>query len=409
MEVDPEVPAAGKRKGAHRQRQLTPLKVKRAGPGRHGDGNGLFLVVEKSGARRWVLRTVVHGRRRDMGLGSAALVPLADARELARRFRSLARSGADPILERDKEQRQPLTFADAARKVHREQVEPTATNGKHVAQWLASVERYAFPIIGEKSVGHVEQADVLRVLSPIWTDKPETARRVRQRIRTIMDWAIAEGFRDGKNPVEGVERGLAKQRERPAHFKALPWVDLPDLWARMASLEGAGVLALRFAILTCARSGEVRTATWADIDLEARQWVVPAERMKARVEHRVPLSDAALAILNDANRLTPEREGLLFPSKQHGRTLSDMTLAAVLKRMKVDATPHGFRSTFRDWAEETTTFPHEVKEAALAHVVKSKVERAYRRTDLFAKRVELMAAWGRYVTSAGGVIVRLAS
>jgi integrase len=388
-----------KPKGAHPERRLTAIKVRKADPGRHSDGNGLYLEVDPSGARRWTLRTVVHGRRRDIGLGSAALVSLADARESAQRLRAIARAGGDPVAERDKAKHKQVTCAEAARTVHAEHIVANASNGKHVAQWLSTLEHYAFPVIGDKPVAAVDQSDILRILAPIWTTKPETARRVRQRLRTVLDWARTAGYRDGNNPVDGVDKGLARQRDKPDHFKALPWQELPTLWTRLSETEGMGALALRFAILTGARSGEVRKATWREIDFDNRVWTRPAAHMKSNVEHRVPLSDGAVAVLIEAQRLSEGSGGLVFSSKQRGKALSDMTLSAVLKRLKVDATPHGFRSTFRDWAEETTDFSFEVKEAALAHVVRSKVERAYRRTDLFDRRRDLMDRWGTYVGS----------
>ena len=387
----------GKRKGRHPDKALTAAAVKRVGPGRHADGNGLYLLVDPSGARRWVLRVVVHGRRRDVGLGAASLIPLAEAREMAARLRRVAREGGDPVAERDRDKRASLTFAQAARKVHAGHIVPTARNGKHVAQWLSSLEAYAFPAIGAKPVHTIDQSDVLRVLAPIWTEKQETARRVRQRLRTVLDWAHTAGHREGVNPVEGVEKGLARQKQRPAHFAALPWQELPVLWPRLVAAKGMGALALRFAILTAARSGEVRGATWGEIDLDATIWTIPATRMKASREHRVPLSEPALLILRTLRPMAGKPDALIFPG-QAAKPLSDMSLSAVLKRLEVAVTVHGFRSSFRDWAEEETSFPHEVKEAALAHSVRSATERAYRRTDLFDKRRELMNTWGDFVT-----------
>lgn len=388
-------------KGAHPRNKLTAAAVRKLGPGMYADGNGLYLVVDASGARRWALRTVVHGRRREIGLGPVSLVGLGEARQEARQLRLVARQGGDPIAERDRGKRVSLTFEEAARKVHAEHIAPHSRNAKHVAQWLSTVETYAFPTMGKLPMHVVEQADVLRVLAPIWTEKPETARRVRQRLRTVLDWARAAGHREGVNPVEGVEQGLPKQRDRAAHHAALPWRDLPDLMPRLEVVGGMGALALRFAILTAARSGEVRGATWGEIDLDAKVWTIPPERMKAGRAHRVPFSDASLAVLETAKRLATRSERLVFPSAKAGRPLSDMTLAAVLKRLSVPATVHGFRSTFRDWAEEATGFPHEVKEAALAHTLRDKVEAAYRRTDLFEKRRKLMGSWSRFCLSAG--------
>ena len=259
-------------------------------------------------------------------------------------------------------------------------------------------------MLGTLPVHAITQAEILRVLAPIWTEKPETARRVRQRLRTVLDWARAAGHFEGVNPVEGVEKGLPPQRRKPRHFAALPWQEVPSLMRRLEAMEGMGAPALRFLILTAARSGEVRGARWEEIDTEAAVWTVPGERMKAGEPHRVPLSASALAILNEVRGLHPE---LVFPGPT-GRPLSDMTLSAVLRRLGVEATVHGFRSTFRDWAEECTSFAHEVKEAALAHSVRNRVEAAYRRTDLFDKRRALMDEWGRFCDDASGDIVALA-
>lgn len=381
-------------------------------PGRHADGAGLYLVVSETGARQWLWRGVVHGRRRDIGMGSATLVPLKDAREIARRWQRIAREGGDPAAERDRERRKSLTFAEAARGFHAEHIEPNNRNAKHNAQWLRTLEAAAFPVIGSLPVHAVRQADVLRVLAPIWTETPETARRVMQRLRTVMDWSIAAGHRETANPVEGVTKGLPRQRDKVAHHAAAPWADVPAIMQRLAAEEGIGALALRFAILTAARSGEVRGATWAEIDLDAATWTIPADRMKAGVEHRVPLSPAAVALLRGVQGLSPT---LAFPSPMSPkkgapagpRPLSDMTLSAVLRRLKIDAVPHGFRSSFRDWAEEATHYPHEVKEAALAHAVKSKVEAAYRRSDLFEKRRDMMDAWAAFITSTPAKVTRL--
>jgi integrase len=371
--------------------------VRKAGPGRYADGGGLYLVVDPSGARRWLLRIVAQGKRRDIGLGGVQTVTLADARERAQRLRAIARDGGNPLAERDRDKRASLTFADAARRVHAEQIVPNAKNGKHVAQWLKTLETYAFPVAGAKPVDAVDQADILRILSPIWTETPETARRVRQRLRTVLDWARTAGMRHGINPVEGVEMGLARQKDRTKHFTALPWRELPGVMAKIAATKGMGALALRFAILTAARSGEVRGARWAEIDVEARTWTIPAERMKAGTEHRIPLTDPALDVLRLAKGLATRAEDHVFPAQKAATPLSDMTLSAVLKRHEIAVTVHGFRSTFRDWTEEATAYPFEVKEAALAHAVKNKTERAYRRTDLFEKRREMMQEWGRHV------------
>lgn len=374
-------------------RRLTVMGVKNAKPGRHADGGGLYLEVMASGARRWFLRTMVQGRRRDVGLGSAELITLAEAREMAHRLRKVARSGGDPFAERDGSRKDPITLADAVKRVWAEQIAPNNRNAKHVAQWLGTLERFAFPEIGDRPIASIEQADVLRVLAPIWTEIPETARRVKQRLHAVLDWAATAGHREGVNPVDGVTRGLPRQRDRVRHFKAVPWQEMPALWGRLCGAPGMGVLALRFTILTAARSGEVRGATWGEVDIVGRVWTIPAERMKAGREHRVPLSAPAIDLLH------PLDDTLLFPSNKAGRPLSDMTLSAVLRRLGVDATVHGFRSSFRDWAEEATMFSREVKEAALAHTVENRAERAYRRGDLFEQRQAMMDAWAAFLIS----------
>jgi Arm DNA-binding domain len=247
--------STGKPAGRHPVDRFSPRTANGLPPGRHADGGGLYLHVDDTGARRWVLRVTVHGRRRELGLGSFDDVPLAEARETARRLRRTARAGGDPVVERDRDKRVGLTFAEAARAVHQAQIVPTAKNGKHVDQWLRTLELYAFPTLGTRPVAGLSQADMLRVLSPIWTEIPETARRVRQRLRTVMDWCRTAGHFEGPNPVDGVEAGLARRRPRTAHFAALPYAELPALWKRLLEVRGLGALALRFAILTAARPG----------------------------------------------------------------------------------------------------------------------------------------------------------
>jgi integrase len=251
-------------------------------------------------------------------------------------------------------------------------------------------------------VRDVDQPDILRILAPIWTEKPQTARLVRQRLRTVLNWARTAGHCEGINPVDGVEDGLPKERRRVQHLKALPYVELPGLMRRMEMVEGMGALALRFTILTAARSGEVRGAVWSEVDEDARLWVVPADRMKAGEAHSVPLSEPALAVLEHVRGLSA---GPVFPSSRSGRPLADTTLAAVLRRLKAPVTVHGMRSTFRDWAEERTAFSHEVKEAALAHTVGGATERAYRRRDLLEKRRDLMDRWARFCCPVSADVV----
>lgn len=293
--------------------------------------------------------------------------------------------------------------------MHASHVAASSRNGKHQAQWIATLEKHVFPRIGEIRVNEVDRGHVLDVLAPIWLETPETARRVRQRIGAVLDWAYQAGHRDGVNPTATVARGLPKQPKSRGHFAALPWTEVPDLHAALASAKGMGALALRFVTLTAARSGEVRGATWEEIDVDAAVWTVPASRMKAEREHRVPLSAQALEVLLLADQLRDPLSPLVFPSThRRGRPLSDMTLAAAMKRVgRGQVTVHGLRSSFRDWAEETTSYRHEVKEAALAHAVRSKVERAYRRTDLFEQRRAMMDDWGAFVAGGAGKVVAL--
>lgn len=401
----------GKSKGRHPVDRLTARTVANAKPGRHADGNGLHLVVDSTGARRWLLRLVVGNRRIDLGLGGAAYVSLADARAEARRLRAIARAGGDPKAARDAAKRDAPTFEEAAKTVFREQVEPVAKPGRHVGEWLRSLERASFPTMGKTPVNLIGEADVLKVLSPIWHETPETARRIRRRMAQVLEWARAAGHRSGENPVDRVKpgAGLAKQRDKVKHFAALPYDELPTLWRRLIAVEGMGAAALRFAILTAARSGEVRGAAWDEIDEEAKVWSIPGERMKAGEDHRVPLSAAALAEIERVKPLANVRGGgLIFPSRM-GTPVSDMTLAAVLKRLDVGVTVHGFRSTFRDWCEERARARRAVSEAALAHKVEDKVERAYRRGDLLKERTPLMDDWAQFVTGATGKVIELRS
>jgi integrase len=397
-----------KPKGRHPEKALSAVRVKGTlEPGRYADGNGLYLVVDPSGARRWVLRTVVQGKRRDLGLGSYLLVCLAEARESASKLRRIARSGGDPLAERRRARLAIPTFAAAARITHSEHA-PAWRNSKHKAQWLSTLAQYAFPAIGDRRVDQIETSEILKLLSPIWLTKPETARRVKQRIKTVLDWAKAAAHRSGENPVDGVTNGLPKQPDRKQHFKALPYSEIGNF---IESLREAPVgeivrLAMEFLILTAARTNEVIGATWQEISLERRIWTIPAERMKARREHRVPLSPRCVEILNRASQLSAT-SNYLFPGRSESKPMSNMALLMLLRRMGIGATAHGFRSAFRDWAAEKTNFPREVCEMALAHTVKDRAEAAYRRGDLFDKRRKLIDAWANYALSSKGEIVRL--
>lgn len=368
--------------------------------GRYADGNGLYLVVDPSGAKRWLLRTVVQGRRRDIGLGGLSITSLAEAREIAQMYRKVAREGGDPLTTRREARRMVPTFKLAAETVHAEH-EVSWKNPKHAKQWIATLTQYAYPAIGDYRVDAISTPDVLRVLSPIWLTKPETARRVRQRIATVMDWAKAAGYRSGDNPVDGVNRGLPKQTDTDKHHAAVVFAEV-SAFVRQLQESNAGPsakLAFEFLILTVSRTSEVLQAKWAEIDLDAKLWIVPAARMKAKREHRVPLAGRCLVILSAARAFSPDGE-FVFPNASGDRPLSNMVFLAILKRMGLKATAHGFRSAFRDWAAEETSFPREVAEMALAHTISNKVEAAYRRGDLLEKRREMMTSWADFVENS---------
>jgi integrase len=390
--------------------ELKPMSVARlAKPGIHAVGgvSGLVLQVLPTGGRTWLLRAMVGGKRRYMGLGGYPDVPLADAREAARAARTMIRAGIDPIEEARAARSQlkaaraaALTFAECAGKYIRAH-EPSWSNAKHAAQWTSTLETYAYPMMGTLLVRDVGVAHVLAVLEPIWSTKAETASRVRQRIEAVLDWAAARTYRDKDNPArwKGHLDKLLPARSKVAkveHHAALPVADVGAFMVALRNQQGMGARALEFAILTAARSGEVRGATWGEIDRKAGVWTLPAERMKAGREHRVPLSDAALELLDALPCIAGDE--LLFPAPR-GKQLSDMTLTAVLRRMKVPAVPHGFRSTFRDWAADRTNYPRDVAEMALAHAIGDKVEAAYRRGDLFEKRRAMMAEWAHFLAA----------
>ena len=395
--------------------KLTNVKVKALDKaGMHGDGRGLYLRVSGTGTKSWILRATVGRRRRDIGLGGYPAVTLAAARKAADEQRAKIAAGADPIAER---RRSAIpTFKEAAEAVHAGSLAGWS-NGKHTSQWINTLRTYAFPQLGRMTVDQIRRADVIAVLEPIWTAKPETARRVRQRIRAVLNWALAREFVEYNAAGEGIEAGLPIPDRAPQHFRALPYAELPEALETVeATNAGMAVrLCLRFLILTASRSGEARGAQWNEIDFEARTWTVPAERMKGRKNkrraHRVPLSEAALAVLREADELR-DRSGYVFPSPQRrGRPLSDMALTKALRDSSIadKATIHGFRSCFRDWGSENTNAPVEVMERALAHVEGNAVIAAYDRSDLLEKRRLLMEQWGEFVTrpSGGAQVVRL--
>ncbi|MXX68724.1 MAG: DUF4102 domain-containing protein [Gemmatimonadales bacterium] len=390
----PIPPEKGKPKGRHPDKALSAQFVRAAPPGRYCDGNTLYLFVQESGARSWVQRLVIRGRRHDLGLGSVALVSLAEAREKARTNRKLAREGGDPIAERRRSRHVP-TFADAAARVL-EQKQAGWRSAKHGRDWMSSLQRYAFPRIGKVAVSEVTSADLLEILSPIWYTKAATARVVLQRMRSVLDWAVAMEFRTG-NPCDQLRPVLGSQNRVIRHMPALPHREVAAAIeaVRGTSRSPAGPLAFEFLVLTAARWGEVRWAEWEEIDDGARVWTVPAARMKAKREHRVPLCPRALEILDRA-RTIDDHSPFVF-TRGGAKPLSEKTLRRLLKKYEIAAVPHGFRSSFRDWAAEKTDHPREVVEAALAHVVQNKVEAAYRRTDLFERRRHLMNDWAAYL------------
>ncbi len=393
--------------------KLTALKVKNAkAPGRYTDSRGLMLVIGKDGSRKWVMRVQYGGRRRDIGLGSAIDVPLSEARDTADEVRRMIRQGLDPIAERRRAREGGKTFRETALAAY-EEIRGTWKNAKHGKQWLATLEAHAFPSLGDLAVDKIDGPMVRDVLADIWLTIPETARRVRQRIGTVMDYAHAKGWRPHPIDMRAVSKGLPKQPKADNHLTAMPWQDVPAFVAGMADKLTASepvLLALEFLILTGTRSGEVRGARWSEIDLAGKVWTIPAERMKAGKPHRVPLSARAVAILEHAAelRLFNDPDGLLFEGTKPGRPFSDMTWTRAIRRAGIDATVHGFRSSFRDWMNEATNTPHNVAEAALAHVVKDQTERAYSRSDLFDKRRAVMDAWGLFVSGAAGTLVPLA-
>lgn len=396
-----------------RAKELTALEVKRLqAPGLHFVGTvpGLALQITTSGARSWILRLAVAGRRREMGLGNFPGVTLAQAHEKAREARALLSKGVDPI--EDARAKLSALAAAAALAVDfdhcaEQYIKDHAAgwkNAKHAQQFKNTLEQYASPVMGKLLVKDIQLAHVLKVLQPIWKTKTETASRVRGRIETVLDWATTRGYREGLNPARwrGHLDNLLPAPSRVAkvkHHTALPVAEVGEFMTRLRNCEGAGALALEFAILTAARSGEVRGATVQEIDFKSRIWILPADRMKGGREHRVPLTDEALAVIEKGAQLPrPEPTDLLFPAPRGGQ-LSDMTLTAVLRRLKVKAVPHGFRSTFKDWASERTSYPNEMSEMALAHAIGDKTEAAYRRGDMFEKRRHMMADWAKFLAA----------
>jgi integrase len=376
--------------------KLTARKVETAKPGKYSDGGNLYLIVSETGARKWVLRFTWRGRAKEMGLGSAASVPLADAREKAASARRMIAQGLNPIDERKRDGGIP-TFGEMADDV-RETLSAGFRNEKHKAQWKSTLETYAAPLRA-KPVDTIATDDVLAVLKPIWTTKAETASRLRGRIEKVLDAAKAKGFREGENPARWrghLDHLLPKPSKLArGHHAAMPYENVAAFIAELREREATAALALEFCILTAARSGEVLGARWSEIDLDKKIWTVPPNRMKAGREHRVPLSGRTVSVLKQLAKV--KAGDFVFPGQVRSKPLSNMAMEMMLRRMQIEnATVHGFRSSFRDWAGNVSSFPREVTETALAHVIGDKAEQAYRRGDALDKRRDLMDAWASY-------------
>lgn len=362
--------------------------------GRYHDGGGLFLNVTKKGTRSWVVRLTVRGERKDRGLGSYPALSLADARELANVARSLAVIGKDPRGAKNPARGVPR-FREAAQTVF-DANKGEWKNAKHRAQWLSSLERFAFPRLGDMLVSDIETDDVLAVLDPIWLTVPETARRVRQRIVAVLDWAHGQKLRAEPLHISAVNRALPKKKRVVRHHPAMEYTAIADFLPRLRERETMARLALEALILTATRSGEVRLAEWGELDFDKALWTIPGARMKAGKPHVVPLPPAALRVFQRAAELKTFGQRHVFAGARRGKPLSDMALLKVMRDLDLAAVPHGFRSAFRDWVAEETDHPGDLAEAALAHTIKSKVEAAYRRGKLLAKRRGLMAEWADY-------------
>ena len=402
-------------------KELTPIEVKRlTKPGMHAVGGviGLVLQISPNGqSRHWIYRTTIGGKRRHIGLGSFPTVTLAMARELSREAYLSIRKGQNPIEERKAAtsalvaaEKRGLTFAVAMEKYLAIKLAEFDSE-KHRKQWRATLDKYATPTLGKMLVADIQVQDVRRALEPIWTDKTETASRLRGRIEAVLSWATVAGHRDGDNPARW-KGNLSEMLPKPSKLAKVshqPAIALDDATAWFADLrkrEGTGARALEFLAMTASRSGEIRGATWDEIDVDAGLWLIPAERMKMSREHRVPLTSAAVALLNSVPRF--DGSPYVFPAAKGGM-ISDMTISAVMRRQGFKdvrtgrtAVPHGLRSTFRDWAAERTEYPRDMAEIALAHNVGSEVERAYRRGDMVGKRRAMMDAWGRFLRGEQG-------
>ena len=382
---------------------LTALKVKTAKAGRHGDGSGLYLLVSNTGAKSWVLRVVCSGDRRDIGLGALSDATLEEARDKARVLRKVARAGGDPIAERDKAKLTIPTFKAAAEACH--EARKAGWRTRHADAFLSTLKLHVFPKIGSLRVDSVDEKDIVAVLSPLWRDKPAAARKLRQRMGTVLDFAKGSGWRSTGAPRDGLRPLLSKQ-DRPGNFASMPYSEVPVFMTELIDkTDTAGRLALQFTMLTAARSGEVRSAMWSHIDFETRTWTRPAALMKSDQEHVVTLSPAAIAVLNRAKKLrTTLADASIFPGSG-GRMLSDMSISKAMRDAGRSETVHGFRSSFRTWAaEQMPTMPEAVCEAALAHVVPDQVVRAYQRSKFVDMRRKLLDAWGDFCGGHSNVL-----
>ena len=393
--------------------KLTKTLVKNLGPGRHGDGNGLYLVVDPSGSRRWIVRVTVKGQknkkgaplRTDFGLGGADVVTLNQARDRALEYRRMAKQGLNP---RYNAKQDIPTFEEFAQQVHIDRL-PTWKNAKHGQQWINTLRDYAFPKIGRMPVDGIGQPEVLMCLSPIWTEKHETARRLAQRIKVVLDVAKAKGFREGENPVTAIKEAgvLPKVKAKPKHHKAMDWRDVPAFYADLRGRSAMAAKALMFTCLTGSRTGEVLGMRWDELDLDAGVWTCPAERMKTGEEHRVPLTEEMRAIIEPLKAMQSD---YVFEGQKRHKPLSNMAMLMLLRRMGIEGvTVHGFRSTFRDWASEAANAPRDVAEMSLSHRIGSQVEQAYARSDLLEKRRLLLERWSNFVAGVDGIIVNLRS
>ena len=376
-------------------------------PGMYSDGNGLNLRVERSGTKQWVHRVTIAGKRSMLGLGGFPAVSLADARELAAANQRAVKQGRDPLAEKRQaaeERRRPAvpSFSEAAERVI-EMRRPTWSNAKHAAQWTSTLATYAHPVIGRKPVDEITTGDVLDILTPIWTSKSETASRVRQRMETVFDWVVAQGWRPDNPAGRAVTRALPRVSRMKRHHPALPILEVPAALktVRESGADLATRLAFEFLALTAARSNEARLATWREMDLQSATWKAPAERMKARREHKVPLSGRSLEILGQARELNGHDTELVFPAGRRGKTLSDMTLTVLLRRLGIPAVPHGFRSSFKDWCMEVRGGDDRwfLSEAALAHNLGGPTQMAYARSDLLELRRPLMEEWDEFLST----------